>query len=119
MNAKIEITVKHDTGSKKIITFAPSIEQAKNNVIAAENCPVSAIIKAQTVKLTISQIKYLTEETAPYFFNGKTMKFFKQTMKDFKVYRHGNKFLISAPRPFGKTERLFNPFTNELELIAK
>ena len=59
------------------------------------------------------------------------MKFFGQTMKDFRVYKQKDgKFLISAPirqrcRSFsseiwatiGETRRIFNPETNKLERV--
>ena len=50
------------------------------------------------IKPTISEIKYNTFKTAPYFFSRDTMKMFKQTMKSFKVYRtkDNNVFLIIA-----------------------
>ena len=35
--------------------------------------------------MTIYEIKELTKETAPYFFSKDTMKFFGQTLKDFRV----------------------------------
>ena len=115
---KIIVTLKHDKGRVNIKTWANSIEDAKTAVLKAENAPENAILSIKVAPLTISDIKYLTEETAPYFFDKKTMRFFNQTMKDFKVTRHGNdKFYISAPRPFGTTERIFNPFTRELEHI--
>lgn len=116
--AKIIVKVKHDNGTSKISTFAASIDEAIQNVIKSENCPQRAVIYAKVAPLTISDIKYLTQETAPYFFSRKTLQFFKQRVSDFKVTRQGNdKFYISAPRPYGKTKRVFNPFTRELEHI--
>lgn len=51
---------------------------------------------------------------APYFFNTKTMKFFGQTLKSFKVRKlaNGNYYLF-APHKHGFTEREFNPITNK------
>lgn len=77
--------------------------------------------------MTIYEIKDRTQKTSPYFFVTKTMKFFGQTLASFKVYKQADgKYLISAPmkdkttgRIMGRTERLFNPETNELEFIAK
>jgi len=71
--------------------------------------------------MTIYEIKRRTEKTSPYFFSTKTMKFFGQTLKDFKVYKQNDgKYLIIAGS--GKnwsgsyeTQRIFNPATNELE----
>ena len=48
--------------------------------------------------MTIYEIKRRTEETAPHFFTRDTLKFFGQTMKDFKVYKQADgRFLITAP----------------------
>lgn len=77
--------------------------------------------------MTIYEIKERTEKTSPYFFTSKTLKFFGQTMRSFKVYKQKDgKYLISAPmvdrftgKRVGTTERMFNPDTNELEYIAK
>jgi hypothetical protein len=114
----IIVTLKHDTGKVRIKVFANSIDEAINRVTNAENAPKSAVIKAVVEKPTIYDIKRLTEDTSPYFFSRRTLQFFQQRVSDFKVYRaKDNKFLISAPRHYGMTERLFNPFTNELELI--
>lgn len=73
--------------------------------------------------LTIYDIKARTQETSPYFFNPKTLKFFGQTMRSFKVKKQPDgRYYISAPmvdrftnRLMGKTERFFNPLTNELQ----
>lgn len=77
-------------------------------------------------KLTIYDIKEMTKETAPYFFDRKTMRFFGQTMKSFKVYRQedSGKYLIvagSGSNWSGKheTRRLFNPITKELEHVEE
>jgi len=69
--------------------------------------------------MTIYEIKNRVTN-APYFFVPKTMKFFNQTLKSFRVIKltNGNYFL-SAPmkdhtgRIVGTTEREFNPTTNE------
>lgn len=72
--------------------------------------------------MTISEIKRLTAQTSPYFFTRDTMKFFGQTMKDFKVSKQPDgRYYVSAlmrnnGKVVGKTERFFNPVTNELEL---
>lgn len=49
--------------------------------------------------LTIYQIRDLTIETEPYFFVPKTLKFFGQNMKSFKVIKdEKNKiYIISVP----------------------
>lgn len=68
-------------------------------------------------KPTIYEIKRATAETSPYFFSRKTLKFFGQTMKSFKVTRcDDGRFLIYAPtKTGGYTRRFFNPETNKLE----
>jgi protein associated with RNAse G/E len=73
--------------------------------------------------MTIYEIKELTKNTSPYFFSRDSMRFFGQTLKDFKVYKQKDgKYLVIAES--GKTwqekhytKRLFNPITNELEHI--
>lgn len=72
--------------------------------------------------MTISEIKQRTLETSPYFFSRDTMKFFHQTMRDFKVKKQPDgRFLITAPmrdneyKIVGLTKRFFNPVNNELE----
>ena len=73
--------------------------------------------------MTIYKIKQRTQETAPYFFTRSSMKFFGQTMKDFKVYKQPDgRFKITAPMinksrgvVMGETIRFFNPLTNELQ----
>jgi len=73
--------------------------------------------------MTIYEIKYRTQGNQPYFFTRDSMKFFGQTLKDFKVRKQPDgKYLIFAPmrmggRIIGETKRLFNPTTNNLELI--
>ncbi len=52
--------------------------------------------------MTIYEIKEKTREKEPYFFDKKTLKFFDQTMKSFKVRTSpaGNIYIF-APRKFG------------------
>lgn len=77
----------------------------------------------QTKRLTIYDIKRLTQDTAPYFFTTKTLKFFGQTMRSFSVSKQSDgRYLITAPmvdrftgRNMGQTKRYFNPDTNILE----
>ena len=72
--------------------------------------------------MTIYEIKRRTEETAPEFFTRQTLKFFGQTLKDFRVYKIDNKnYLITAPskmrgKVIGQTRRVFNTETNKLQL---
>lgn len=50
--------------------------------------------------MTIYEVKALTQEDAPYFFNRDTLKFFGQTLKSFNVVRvEKNKpiYRVSAP----------------------
>jgi hypothetical protein len=80
--------------------------------------------KQDLPKLSIYDIKRLTEKTSPYFFSRDTLKFFNQKMSDFKVTRYfemGLYFIIAPMRnergeTIGYTTRYFNPKTNELEL---
>jgi hypothetical protein len=71
--------------------------------------------------MTIYDIKRLSQEKAPYFFSRDSMRFFGQTLKDFKVYKQKDgKYLIIASsgenwQEKHYTKRLFNPLTNELE----
>jgi len=67
-------------------------------------------------KPTIYEIKRMTAETSPYYFNRKTMKHWGQTMRDFKVIDTGRpgEYIITAPirdrytgRVMGKSARLF------------
>jgi hypothetical protein len=74
--------------------------------------------------MNIYEIKEKTKDTEPYFFSKKTMKFFNQTLKDFKVKKQKDgRFKISADSwpvnsdLYGnKTIRFFNPENNKLEL---
>jgi len=73
--------------------------------------------------MTIYEIKRRTKITAPYFFTRETLKFFGQTLKDFKVKKQmDGRYRIKAINrnaPHNKpyyTIRFFNPITDELEL---
>ena len=72
--------------------------------------------------MTIYEIKERTEDTEPYFFTRNTMKFFHQTMRDFRIKKQiDGRYYIYAPmrdnsgKQVGLTERYFNPTTNRLE----
>jgi len=67
--------------------------------------------------MTIYEIKRLTETTAPYFFDTKTLKFFGQTLKSFSVQKcNDGRYFLQAPRKHGGyTTRFFNPQNNRLE----
>ena len=71
--------------------------------------------------MTIYKIKEAVAQTESYFFNTKSLKFFGQTLRSFSVHKAGERFYISAPikdssgRIVGRTERFFNPATNQLE----
>jgi len=74
-------------------------------------------------RLTIYEIKRRTEETNPYFFSRKTMKFFGQTLRDFRIRREADgRYRIEAPTYRGPdklnrpTVRYYNPSTNDLDL---
>jgi hypothetical protein len=71
--------------------------------------------------MTIYEIKNRLQN-APHFFDRKSMKFFNQTMRDFKVYKMGeDKYRLVAPMKdytgcsMGQTERIFNAQTNKFE----
>lgn len=73
--------------------------------------------------MTISEIKSRTEQSSPYFFSPKTLRFFGQTMSKFRIKKQSDgRYYIYCPmvdrltgRKVGMTERYFNPFTNTLE----
>ncbi len=66
--------------------------------------------------MTIYEIKRLTRDTEPYFFSKDTMKFFGQTLKDFKVKKQTDgRYRISAQSSNHETVRFFNPKNNQLE----
>jgi len=118
--SKVIVKLKHDKGTTKISVWATSLQEAIDKVIESEKAPLNSVIYAKVSPLSISDIKYLSKEKAPYFFSRSTMRFFNQKMRDFSVTRYGNeKFYISAPSesPEHKTKRIFNPFTRELEFI--
>ena len=115
---KFSVTLKTATNKHKINVWALTKEDAINKTINAENAPIESVLKCEIVKPTIYDIKRRTSETEPYFFSSKTMKFFKQKLSDFKVIRiSSDSFEIYAPQEYGRTERIFNPYTNELENI--
>lgn len=73
--------------------------------------------------MTIYQIKSKVNETGNNFFDRKTMKFFGQTMKSFRVAKlSSTTYRISAPiidsmgNKRGESVRIFNSETNELTL---
>jgi hypothetical protein len=79
--------------------------------------------------MTIYEIKARTKETSPYFFSRKTMKFFGQTMKSFKVKKLNQyEYLIKAKiisinaytgkrKKEGYTQRIFDIRNNELKNV--
>ena len=76
--------------------------------------------------MTIYEIKQKTLGTQPHFFTRSSMRFFHQTLRDYKVYKETDgKYFITAPmkdntgKCVGHTQRLFNPETNDLEFIPK
>lgn len=67
--------------------------------------------------MTIHEIKYRVTN-APCFFDRATLRFFKQTLRDFSVRKYGRGFILTAPmrnggRIVGETVRYFNPETNK------
>ena len=74
-------------------------------------------------KLTIYDIKRLSYNHSPYYFDSKSMKFFKQTLKDFKVKKEiDGRYKSEAPiknnyyKVIGQSIRFFNPLNNHLEI---
>ncbi len=71
--------------------------------------------------MTIYDIKRLSFDHAPHFFERKTLKFFGQTMKSFSVAKlDDGSYRISAPTRYGnkiigQTVRIFDPKTGRLE----
>ena len=77
--------------------------------------------KLNNKTMTIYDIKRMSEDKAPYFFERKTLKFFNQTLKDFSVKKlNEEKYYISAPmrdsrgHQVGVTKRVFDVRTREL-----
>ena len=77
--------------------------------------------KLNNKTMTIYDIKRMSEDKAPYFFERKTLKFFNQTLKDFSVKKlNEERYYISAPmrdsrgHQVGVTKRVFDVRTREL-----
>ena len=73
--------------------------------------------------MTIHEIRRRTEETEPYFFSAKTLRFFGQKMSDFRVRQQadGRYYICAIMRDpngnkVGLTQRYYNPITNKLEI---
>lgn len=65
--------------------------------------------------MTIYEIKRRSQEKKPYYFSRDTMKFFGQTLKDFKVYKLTNNiYEFRANRPYGETRAYFDAITNDI-----
>lgn len=120
---KVIVKLKNDKSAVKFSVFASSMDEAINKVLEAEKAPKSAIIYAKVAPFSIYDIKRWVEEKGSYYFTRKTLRFFKQNMSDFSVKRWGDdKFYICAPiggHEGLKSEKIFNPFTNELEFMPK
>jgi hypothetical protein len=110
---KVIVCLKSDLGRVKIGVWASSLEEAKERVLRDQNAPESAVIYCRVAPLSIYDIKNRVEGP---FFSRSTMRFFKQTLKSFSVYREGDGlFRIAAPSFGGHfTKRVYNPFTNKL-----
>tara|TARA_R100001132_G_C3193083_1_gene44028 strand:+ start:38 stop:259 length:222 start_codon:yes stop_codon:yes gene_type:complete len=73
--------------------------------------------------MTIYEIKERTAENQPYYFSKDTMKFFGQTLKDFKVYKQSEtEYLITAPsywsgKFMGNSQMIFHSDTNQLKSL--
>ena len=73
--------------------------------------------------MTIYEIKRRVEAIGDTYFGRSEMKTFRQTLKDFKVYKRvDGRYLVTAPmrnregRVVRESERYFNPANNKLEL---
>jgi hypothetical protein len=75
--------------------------------------------------MTIYEIKRRTAETEPYFFSRSAMRFFHQTLKDFKVYKIDERYyLIEAPfgpreHRLGKSYHIYNSITNTIQSVPE
>jgi hypothetical protein len=75
--------------------------------------------------MTIYEIKRRTAETEPYFFSRASMRFFHQTLKDFKVYKINERFyLFEAPfgpreKRLGKTQYIFDSETDTVQGVKR
>ena len=71
--------------------------------------------------MTIYEIKRRTAETEPYFFKRSVLKVFGQTLRSFHVYKLRNgkyeivALITAGGKIWGRTARIFDPETNELE----
>ena len=77
--------------------------------------------------MTIQEIKQRTKKTSPFYFSADTLKFFNQTLEDFKVKKlNETEYLIYAPsysydaenitgRFMGYSMRIFDAITNDLK----
>lgn len=70
-------------------------------------------------KPTIYDIARAVSESSPHFFDRKTLRFFGQTMRAFKVFVRGGRIFIAAPifdrftgKRMGETAREFIPEFN-------
>lgn len=65
--------------------------------------------------MTIYEIKRRSYEKKPYYFDRKTMKFFNQTLKDFRVYKITNNiYEFRANCSYGETIAYFDAITNDI-----
>lgn len=69
--------------------------------------------------MTIYKIKRLISDKKPHFFSRSTLKFFGQTLKDFKVTKiNETQYRISAPvllngKKISETKRIFDTTLND------
>lgn len=117
MLAKVVVKFRQGTGTRKIDVWASSLDDAIERVLnSSENVKREAIIYARVARMTIYEIKRIVEQQGNKFFARDSMRFFRQTLKDFSVNRWGDgKFLVRA-QSFGGhiTEIIYLPFTGEL-----
>ncbi len=66
--------------------------------------------------MTIYEIKRRSQAKKPYYFSKDTMKFFGQTLKDFKVYKLKNDMYQFRAKSWGNHETIayFDSITNDI-----
>lgn len=66
--------------------------------------------------MTIYEIKRRSQAKKPYYFSKDTMKFFGQTLKDFKVYKLKNDMYQFRAKSWGNNETIayFDAVTNDI-----
>lgn len=71
---------------------------------------------AKTERWTLAEIKRKNTESGYFFFSKATMRFFKETMRDWKVIHRDNGEVVVCRKRGGRDgkERIFNPETGSI-----